>query len=246
MVKEKKTLFNKTKNITIENIINDENFNQSGGAKKKLNNKKNKDYDEEFEDNDDEEQSEDVNDQESDEDNDNQDDDDDDDDDDQDEDNDDNQDDDAQSDDNDAEDDNNIEDDDDNKSKDEDDMDYYDEIKDNYIENENSLNKKCVTKYLNTLEEDLDEILLDDNTKFTTNVRVSKPFLSKYERVRIISTRTKQLLQGSKPMIKNCHGLSSKEIALLELENKVIPLIIERPIPNSAPERWKLSELEIL
>jgi len=47
-------------------------------------------------------------------------------------------------------------------------------------------------------------------------------------------------------MLKNTVGLSSKEIALLELKNKIIPLIIERPIPNSISERWNLSELEIL
>ena len=47
-------------------------------------------------------------------------------------------------------------------------------------------------------------------------------------------------------MVRDTKGLSTREIALLELKNKVIPLIIERPIPNSAPERWKLSELEIL
>ena len=46
-------------------------------------------------------------------------------------------------------------------------------------------------------------------------------------------------------MLKNISGLSSKEIAKLELKNKIVPLIIERPIPNSNVERWKLSELEI-
>ena len=46
-------------------------------------------------------------------------------------------------------------------------------------------------------------------------------------------------------MIKNTTGLSDKEIALLELKHKLIPLIIERPIPNAGTEKWKLSELEI-
>ncbi len=46
-------------------------------------------------------------------------------------------------------------------------------------------------------------------------------------------------------MIKNTTGLSHKEVALLELKSKVIPLIIERPIPNVGVEKWKLSELEI-
>jgi DNA-directed RNA polymerase subunit K/omega len=70
--------------------------------------------------------------------------------------------------------------------------------------------------------------------------------LFKYEKVRLLSTRAKQLSGGAKPMIKDTTGLSSKEIALLELKNKMIPLIIERPIPNIGIERWKLSELEIM
>jgi len=38
-------------------------------------------------------------------------------------------------------------------------------------------------------------------------------------------------------MLKNIQGLTSKEIAKLELKNKIIPLIIERPVPNSHVER---------
>ena len=58
--------------------------------------------------------------------------------------------------------------------------------------------------------------------------------------------RSRQLAQGAKPLIKNTEGLSHKEIARLELKNKIIPLIIERPIPNAGTEKWRLSELEIM
>ena len=47
-------------------------------------------------------------------------------------------------------------------------------------------------------------------------------------------------------MIKNTSGYSHKEIARMELKHKIIPLIIERPIPNVGTEKWKLSELEII
>jgi DNA-directed RNA polymerase subunit K/omega len=107
--------------------------------------------------------------------------------------------------------------------------------------------KKCYSKYANSDADDMyyDELFADDEFKMKKNVRLTKPVLFKYEKVRLLSTRAKQLAQGAKPMIKNTTGLSSKEIALLELKNKVIPLIIERPVPNSGVERWKLSELEI-
>jgi DNA-directed RNA polymerase subunit K/omega len=107
-------------------------------------------------------------------------------------------------------------------------------------------NNKCYSKYAKDDGDfDLDEYFKDDDITITKTGRVGKPILYKYEMVRILSDRSRQLAEGAKPMIKNTTGLSHKEIALLELKNKIIPLIIERPIPNSGTERWKLSELDI-
>jgi len=105
--------------------------------------------------------------------------------------------------------------------------------------------KKCYSKYAHDEDFDFDEYFKDDDVIINKTGRVGKPILFKYERVRLLSDRSRQLAEGAKPMIKNTAGLSHKEIALLELKNKLIPLIIERPIPNSMPERWKLSELFI-
>jgi DNA-directed RNA polymerase subunit K/omega len=104
---------------------------------------------------------------------------------------------------------------------------------------------KCYSKYAKEEDIDLDEYFRDDDIIITKTGRVGKPILFKYERVRLLSDRARQLAEGAKPMIKNTTGLSHKEVALLELKNKLIPLIIERPIPNSGSERWRLSELEI-
>ncbi len=117
----------------------------------------------------------------------------------------------------------------------------------NYIDNEETLKSKCYSKYAeqNIEDLDLDEIFGEETLNLNPNIKLSKPILTKYEFVRILTDRTKQLAQGAKPMLKNIDNLSSKEIAKLELKNKIAPIIIERPIPNSNPERWKLSELEI-
>lgn len=82
-----------------------------------------------------------------------------------------------------------------------------------------------------------DEFLTEDN-------RISINRLSLYEFVRLIGTRTKQLSMGAKPMIKNHKGLSSKEIAIQELKNNTLPLIIKRPLPDNRFEIWKINELE--
>lgn len=112
----------------------------------------------------------------------------------------------------------------------------------------------CLYNYANNDSDNEIEVIFDDDidTGITDTMkilppdaRITKPFLFKYERVRIIGDRTQQLTLGAKPMIKNIdERLTQKEIAELELENNVIPLIIERPLPNGKKERWYTSELK--
>jgi len=74
--------------------------------------------------------------------------------------------------------------------------------------------------------------------------RISKNRLTKYERVRILGTRAKQISLGAKVLVKVSDVKSPFELALLELENDVLPYKIKRPLPNNRYEIWKLSELE--
>ena len=68
--------------------------------------------------------------------------------------------------------------------------------------------------------------------------------MEKYEVVKLLATRSKQLAQGSKPMLKNAQNMSHKEIAKEELKLKIMPLILVRPLPNCEPEKWYLRELD--
>ena len=86
-----------------------------------------------------------------------------------------------------------------------------------------------------------------DTTKYADpDKRVTKNFMTIYERVRLLGERAKQLSLGAKSMIKNIENLNPKDVAKLELENKVIPLIIIRTLPNGVKEKWKVTELEII
>lgn len=73
--------------------------------------------------------------------------------------------------------------------------------------------------------------------------RQSSAKLTKYEMVRILGERTKQLTMGAKPLIKNYKGLSYDKIAEEELKLNMIPFKIRRPLPNSKYELWNLEEL---
>lgn len=73
------------------------------------------------------------------------------------------------------------------------------------------------------------------------------PILSKYEKTRILGQRAKQINNGSTPLVSvPTDILNGYLIAQLELEKKLIPVIIQRPIPNGKSEFWKLNDLEII
>lgn len=70
--------------------------------------------------------------------------------------------------------------------------------------------------------------------------------LTTYERVRILSTRAKQISLGAKPMLKNIGNRTPMELAELELKYKVVPIKIKRLLPNGKYEIVKISQLEIV
>ena len=95
--------------------------------------------------------------------------------------------------------------------------------------------------------EDDDEVLeIQPDTSVTYVIkeeRISANRLSKYEMVRILGERTKQLTMGAKPLIKNFQDLSYDRIAQEELKLNMIPYKIRRPLPNGKYELWTLDEL---
>jgi DNA-directed RNA polymerase I, II, and III subunit RPABC2 len=73
------------------------------------------------------------------------------------------------------------------------------------------------------------------------------PFLSKYEKTRILGERAKQINDGAKPFVEtNPSVIDGYLIALAELEQRKLPFIIRRPLSNGASEYWKLSDLEFI
>ena len=73
------------------------------------------------------------------------------------------------------------------------------------------------------------------------------PYLTKYEKARILGQRAKQIETGSRPYVKVPENIvDGYIIAELELKEKKIPFIIRRPIPGGAFEYWNLKDLEIV
>jgi DNA-directed RNA polymerase subunit K/omega len=73
------------------------------------------------------------------------------------------------------------------------------------------------------------------------------PFMTKYEKTRILGQRAKQLNEGANPLIKiDSTVIDGYLIAVKELEQKRTPFIIRRPLPNGGSEYWRIQDLEII
>jgi DNA-directed RNA polymerase I, II, and III subunit RPABC2 len=75
----------------------------------------------------------------------------------------------------------------------------------------------------------------------------SVPFLTQFEKTKILGFRTNQLSQGARPYISVPeHVTDIREIARMELEVRRLPILLKRPMPDGTFEIWRLSDLLIL
>ena len=89
------------------------------------------------------------------------------------------------------------------------------------------------------------DITRDDSGVIRDQFHRTIPFVTRYERARVLGERTKQLDGGAHPMIPiEPNVIDSYTIALKEYAQKKIPFIIKRPLPNGACEYWRLRDLE--
>jgi DNA-directed RNA polymerase I, II, and III subunit RPABC2 len=73
--------------------------------------------------------------------------------------------------------------------------------------------------------------------------RVTMPYMTKYEKTRIIGYRATQISNGSPPCINTTGMHDSIQIAHQELIKKCIPVKIKRFLPDGTYEIWDANEL---
>ena len=73
-----------------------------------------------------------------------------------------------------------------------------------------------------------------------------QPFLTKYERARLIGVRAQQLSNGATALVDTTNLKDVVQIAEEELKQRVIPLIIRRSLANGKYEDWKIDEFTII
>ena len=93
----------------------------------------------------------------------------------------------------------------------------------------------------------LSKVVRDNMGTIIDPLHKTLPFLTKYEKTRVLGERATQLNAGAMAMIEvDADMIDGYVIALKEFEQKKIPFIIKRPLPNGAVEYWKLEDLEVL
>jgi len=73
--------------------------------------------------------------------------------------------------------------------------------------------------------------------------KVTIPYLTKYERVKLIGYRASQLARGAVPTVQVGDLTRVEDIAIKELDERKMPLIVRRYLPNKKYEDWRLDEL---
>ena len=75
----------------------------------------------------------------------------------------------------------------------------------------------------------------------------SMPFLSIFEKTKILGMRTNQLAQGARPFITVPEYITDvQEIARLELDQRRLPIIIKRFMPDGTYEKFRLSDMMMI
>ncbi|KAI0756858.1 RNA polymerase Rpb6 [Daedaleopsis nitida] len=74
-------------------------------------------------------------------------------------------------------------------------------------------------------------------------VRVTTPYLTKYERARVLGTRALQISMNAPVLVPLDGETDALQIAIKELSQRKIPLIIRRYLPDGSFEDWSVSEL---
>jgi DNA-directed RNA polymerase subunit K/omega len=136
-----------------------------------------------------------------------------------------------------------------------DDEDDDEDLDENYLQKlDNGVKNNIISEYHPELMvHNMDEveaacvIVRDSNGVIVDRMHKTLPFVTRYEKARILGERAKQINAGAKPFIEISDSLiDGYLIALKEFEQKKIPFIVRRPLPNGGSEYWKLRDLEIL
>ncbi|XP_072019154.1 DNA-directed RNA polymerases I, II, and III subunit RPABC2-like [Amphiura filiformis] len=75
--------------------------------------------------------------------------------------------------------------------------------------------------------------------------KITTPYMTKYERARVLGTRALQIAMNAPVMVELEGETDPLQIAMKELKARKIPIIIRRYLPDGSYEDWGIDELII-
>jgi DNA-directed RNA polymerase I, II, and III subunit RPABC2 len=81
--------------------------------------------------------------------------------------------------------------------------------------------------------------------------RITREYYTKYEYVNLLGTRAQQLAEGARPLV-DITGLKTSDpmfvwnVAKREIEQRKLPNIVARRMPDDSAEYWRVDELETM
>merc|ERR1712121_436196 len=75
--------------------------------------------------------------------------------------------------------------------------------------------------------------------------KVTTPYMTKSERARVLGTRALQISMNAPVMVELEGETDPLQIAMKELKERKIPIIIRRYLPDGSFEDWAINELMI-
>jgi DNA-directed RNA polymerase subunit K/omega len=128
-----------------------------------------------------------------------------------------------------------------------------DEDDENYLQKFNSeINRNYISDHhpeclINNYDEIsiLTQVVRDVNYNIIDDLHKTLPYLTKYEKARVLGQRAKQIEMGAKTFVQVPENvIDGYLIAQMELKQKRIPFIIRRPTHGGGCEYWNLKDLE--
>ncbi|KAG6924877.1 RNA polymerase II subunit F, partial [Chelydra serpentina] len=89
------------------------------------------------------------------------------------------------------------------------------------------------------------EILPSGERQQANQKRITTPYMTKYERARVLGTRALQIAMCAPVMVELEGETDPLLIAMKELKARKIPIIIRRYLPDGSYEDWGVDELII-
>jgi|UniRef100_A0A6C0C0V0 DNA-directed RNA polymerase I, II, and III subunit RPABC2 len=91
------------------------------------------------------------------------------------------------------------------------------------------------------------KITRDSENNIVDPLHRTLPWLTKFEIARILGLRSKQINNGAEAFVDVPPSIiSGYTIAEMELEQKKIPFILRRPMPNGGSEYWRVCDLDVI